>query len=66
MPSSPRQNIKRDIDNALKAVVKQQAKLIEIGQLYKKDHPDYYEEFSMIVSGFELIKPLLVHLRDRI
>ena len=66
MPSSPRQNIKRDIDNALKAVIKQQDKMITLGQLYKENHPDYYEEFSMIVSGLELVKPLLEHLRDRI
>jgi len=66
MPKQKRWSIKRSLTQSEQAVTKAQTYLIETGQLYEIDHPDYYEAFVSIVSGLDLIKTAIISLNDQI
>lgn len=40
--------------------------MVETGQLYETEHPDYYEAFASIVSGLELIRQAITRLNEQI
>jgi len=66
MPKQKRWCIKRSLSQSELAVVKAQNYLVETGQLYELEHPDYYQAFASIVSGLELIKQAIIKLNEQI
>lgn len=66
MPKQKRWAIKRSLTQSALAVDKAQNYLVETGQLYETDHPDYYEAFASIVSGLELIRQAITRLNEQI
>ena len=66
MPKSSRQNIKQNIDTALRNMEKAELQIVIVAQPYKEVHPEYYEAFSGVVAGLHQMAEMLKAIRDNI
>lgn len=66
MPKQHRYAIKQDLQTIINEINKAEDKLIEVGQLYKDVHPDYYERFCSILAIFEELIKIVKELQDNI
>lgn len=64
MSNSPRDNIKKQIDQMLNHVNTIQETLVLLGEIYREYHPDYTENYKVVFAFFTQAKELLQGLRD--
>lgn len=66
MPNSFRQNMKQKLTSVQIEIQKAMDKTTEVGLLFEKDHPDYFEGFCQIVAGLSQIKEAVEKMSDAI
>jgi soluble cytochrome b562 len=66
MPSNFRQNIKQKLSSVQIEIQKAMDKTTEVGILFEKDHPDYYEGFCQIVAGLDQLRDAVSKMSDAI
>lgn len=66
MPKQKRYAVKRDLDRALEYLNHVQDYCAKWGHEYKPFHPELYEAFVAAVNGSELVKDIVIKIRDAI
>lgn len=63
MPTSPRDAIKRRLDQAVTHVETIQGYLIQNGEVYRESHPEIVTQYETVYAFTEQLKELLSSLR---
>lgn len=64
MPTSPRDAIKRRLDQAIGHVETIQGYLMQNGEVYREHHPEIVSQYETVFAFFEEAKNLLISLRQ--
>lgn len=65
MPKQIRYAIKQKLQGAINELQKAADKLTEVGSLYEKDHPEYYDAYCGLITGVSQIKEAVQNMSDQ-